>query len=139
MFNGIIYNTGIAKIISKSPKNILLGVPVDTNSDGISIDKYDNIIHDPVFIGGEAEKIAIKNDLSSNEIDTLRINDKNFIENFIQKKSELKYPQRYSKGDYRLSPYSPYVDRGVLNTNFIDEDSTRNDISIYGGPYRRKY
>lgn len=26
MFNGIIYNTGIAKIISKSPKNILLGV-----------------------------------------------------------------------------------------------------------------
>jgi len=120
-------------------KNQLLGVAIDTNSSGINIDQNENIINNPIFIGSEAEKIAIKNDLATNEIDTIKINDKNFIENFIQKRSEVKYPQRYSRGEYRLSPYSPYIDRGVLSIAFTDEDSTRNDISIYGGPYRRKY
>ncbi len=120
-------------------KNNLIGIAIDTNRSGVNIDANDNILHDPVFIGSEAEKIAIKDDLSTNEIDTIRINDKNFIENFIQKREDVKYPQRYSKGDYRLSPYSPYINQGLLSTFYSDEDSTRNDISIYAGPYRRKY
>ncbi len=140
--DAFVYRNGFWQNNNKNVWNLkesVLGVATDTNSNGIDIDKCANIISDPIFIGSQAEKIAIKNDLTTNKIDTLRINDRNFIEKFIQKQSDIKHPQRYSKGEYRLSPYSPYIDKGLNNVNFIDEDSTRNDISIYGGPYRRRY
>lgn len=113
----------------------LIGIPLRENDRKVMIDMAENIIADPIFIGSLAEREAIKNDLKNAEIDTNRINDKGFIENFLQRRVELKEAQRYETGPYRLSRYSPLINAGPPYESLINEDGSRNTIGFYGGPY----
>lgn len=111
-----------------------LGIPTDS-CNNVPCDKYSNLYTDPIFKGSQSEKIKIIEDLKKASIDTIKINDKGFIENFLTRKKDIRIPQRYNKGYYLLSPYSPCIDAGLPGIKFLDEDSTRNDIGLYGGPY----
>ena len=124
-------------------KDKFLGIPYRSvfdsiTNDSIYFDREDNVIADPIFKNSSSEREKIKADLYRFQVDTNKINDKDFISMFI-KKRKLRDPQRYKKGEYLLSPYSPCIDRGIPGENYLDEDSTRNDIGIYGGPFFPKF
>ena len=38
-------------------------------------------------------------------------------------------------GDYRIYDDSPLIDAGAPDSMYVDLDGSRNDISVYGGPY----
>jgi hypothetical protein len=111
------------------------GLNVKKNSRGDSIDAYSNIFLSPVFAGSADDSIAAERDLD-NPTDSSKVKNTiiaDIIQSFQKKSTYLpdtdKPIQRFT-----LSKYSPCIDAGSPDRKFRDNDESRNDMGIYGGP-----
>lgn len=126
-----IFGNGDGNFLSCDPE---LGLTVKKNKRGDSLDTFKNIFVDPVFEGSVADSLAQEQDIhlptESSEIrDTA-------IASIIHEDSppppaEKKAPPRER---YHLSRYSPCINAGNPSGAFKDQDGTRNDMGIWGGP-----
>jgi hypothetical protein len=100
-----------------------------------SIDIYSNIFASPVFAGSPDDSIAAERDLN-NPTDSSKVKS-TVIADIIQ---SFQKKNRYSPGTdvpverFSLSRYSPCIDAGCPDGKFKDNDGSRNDMGIYGGP-----
>jgi hypothetical protein len=99
------------------------------------VDKYNNILMNPIFAGSPDDSDAVEKDLNlptdkSRIIDTTlaKVLHGELSDSTADKKRKAHY-ERYS-----LSRYSPCINKGNPAKEFKDTDGTRNDIGLYGGP-----
>jgi parallel beta-helix repeat protein len=95
-------------------------------------DKFENIYSDPIFVGGEKEKVMIKSDL---DIPTPSENVKDTTLQKIYEKSVPSSPSPIPRTDqpYSLSKYSPARNAAPKTDFFKNADGSRGDIGLYGG------
>jgi hypothetical protein len=105
-----------------------------------SLDTYQNVCMNPIFAGSPEDSLAVEKDLTlptekSRVADTglAKILHQNLQDSLAIKKRRAPYAR------YSLSRYSPCINRGNPAKDFNDDDGSRNDIGLYGGPdYRGK-
>ncbi len=111
------------------------------NDNQDSTDKYYNLFNDPIFVGTEREAEEMKNDLDLNtpviEIkDTilyhLELKSRN-RKNLGIKKAPPFIPRGPKNGVYRLSKYSKGKNAAPESSFFMNPDSSRGDLGIWGG------
>jgi len=97
------------------------GILTKTNHNKDSTDKAGNLFTNPIFAGSPADSAARYADIENAQDTTAASGESD--ESFHQT------PWRY-----RLSDYSPCVDAGSPAKRFRDDNETRNDIGVFGGP-----
>ncbi len=110
-----------------------LGITTGKNTNGDSIDIFDNIRSNPVFAGSSADSTAQRQDISLPTEKGLIHNP--IIAAVIQhgKKAPPKTVAPLT-GRYRCAKYSPCINAGDPSGTFKDSDGSRNDMGIWGGP-----
>jgi hypothetical protein len=112
-----------------------LGVVRARNSQKDSVDFKNNLFTDPIFKGSVAESLAVEHDFK-------RPTDKSRIKDTALAK--IMHPElpdssalhvRHSVVErYELSSYSPCRNAGNPQALFDDDDGSKNDMGIWGGP-----
>lgn len=127
-----VFGNGEKDLIDCNPE---LGIPVDENKNGDSVDFEDNLFMNPVFAGTAAESLSVEHDTSL-PTDKSRIKDTALAKVIYDSLVDTTVHQwRIAPAKrYMLSTYSPCIDAGKKDKIFRDADGSRNDIGLYGGP-----
>jgi hypothetical protein len=100
-----------------------------------STDYMNNLYYAPVFQGSEAESLAIEHDVSL-PTDKSRLRDTTLAKaihgTLTDSTAHRRRTGAYKR--YSLSSYSPCIDAGKPGKPFEDDDGTRNDMGVWGGP-----
>jgi parallel beta-helix repeat protein len=103
---------------------------VKNENDPVPRDKFGNIFSDPIFAGGEAEKLRAARDLA---VPTAAKNVKDTVLQKIYEGVEPPTPTPPPLYPYRLSIYSPARNAAPKTDFFRNEDGGYGDIGLYGG------
>lgn len=102
---------------------------------GTHLDRYDNVMQNPIFSGSVAEAQAVRQDINQ-PTDTAHVVNRTIAAILHPpKKQTIKQPGTLPLvRRYELSSYSPCIDAGNSSAKYKDQNSSRNDIGIWGGP-----
>lgn len=110
------------------------GLEKRKNKNGDSTDAYHNIRMNPIFSGSAADSAAAREDISlPTDISSVRdtaiaaLVNSPFDSTSLQEKTSVFLR-------YGLSRYSPCIDAGNPSKKYRDQNETRNDMGIWGGP-----
>jgi hypothetical protein len=114
-----------------------LGILSKVNKHKDSTDYRQNLFCDPMFQGSVAESLAVEHDVSL-PTDKSRLRDTTLAK-VLHGKASLpdSTAHRRRLGAYKrysLSAYSPCVNAGNPAKPFNDDDGSRNDMGVWGGP-----
>lgn len=133
--NNCIYGNNDGNFLDCDPE---LGQLKKGNRKGKHLDRYGNVMQNPTFSGSVAETQAVKQDINQ-PTDTAHIINRTIAAILHPpKKHTIEQPGTSPSGHrYELSRYSPCIDAGNPSAKYKDQDGSRNDIGIWGGPEYR--
>jgi hypothetical protein len=101
----------------------------------VGTDLSGNLVTDPIFAGSPAESLAVERDLTL-KTDKSRVHDTTLAralhDTLTDSSAARARFQKYPR--YTLSEYSPCVNAGNPDKEFLDDNGSRNDMGIFGGP-----
>ncbi|MBD3321557.1 MAG: hypothetical protein GF350_10735 [Chitinivibrionales bacterium] len=112
-----------------------LGILDKENKNGDSTDFAHNIIAAPVFAGSPLDSAAVEHDLES-PTDKSKLTDTTLAKTIGDTLADSlgTYRRKGAFPRYSLSKYSPCIDAGKRGKAFRDDNGSRNDMGIFGGP-----
>ncbi len=121
----------------KCPYQVLEMVKQNANKD--TVDAFENLESDPIFLGTASFDAAHQADLGTDTPAHL-VRDPKIAQAEIKARKETKPKAPFKAigtGDYLLSEYSKLTNAGHKSRDLKDRDGSRNDIGIHGGPMNR--
>jgi parallel beta-helix repeat protein len=127
-----IFGNGDGDLLGCDPQ---FGILTKANKHKDSTDFKGNIFRDPVFQGSVAESLSVEQDVSL-PTDKSRLKDTTLAKVLTGTLTDSTAHRRRagSYQRYTLSSYSPCIDAGNPQKPYNDDDGTRNDMGIWGGP-----
>lgn len=139
--NGKVYNTIVTNNFAPSGSGIY-------NKDNQSELINNTLFNNDIVIEGDCDGLILRNNIiyqsgaNISFVDTLSQNgviiDYSLLDNQISSVSEIivSDPQFEDYTHFNLSPNSPCIDAGHPDSQYNDQNGTRNDMGAYGGPKR---
>jgi hypothetical protein len=128
----LLYGNPVGDLSGCDPE---LGILKKINENKDSVDVKFNLFENPVFVGAEAESLAMEHDPALLPRKS-QVKDTAVAKALAGAVSDAIPFKRVEGADshYKPSRYSPCINAGHKAKQYNDPDKTRNDIGIYGGP-----
>ncbi len=126
---------GIALNLMNSDSTLILNNIFDIKSSGITENNGTQQLYNNIFVGNNVALNLESN--TKHEYNLFWNNNLNIGKGNVNSTEFTADPRfvNQQEGNYKIEPISPARDAGNPSSKWNDNDGTRNDIGLYGGPY----